>query len=204
MFGRDLREQVQADSKGEDRQVPVIVEKCIEAVEARALDYEGIYRKTGGSGQSKAITQMFERGDYDSFDLCDSDRFNDICSVTSVLKTYFRMLPVPLLTFDLHDQFIMAAVAIRDPSLKHQTLLNLVDKLPNEHYFTLRMLMLHLHRVRERSEKNLMNGRNLGVVFGPTLLRSRDPGAEFSDMAGKALFVEWLVDNAPTVFNFSE
>jgi hypothetical protein len=88
---------------------------------------------------------MFERGDYDSFDLCDADRFNDICSVTSVLKTYFRTLPVPLLTFDLHDQF-MAAIAIRDPSLKHQSLVDLVDKLPNEHYFTLRMLMLHLNR----------------------------------------------------------
>jgi len=33
MFGRDLIEQVQADSKGEHRFVPVIVEKCIEAVE---------------------------------------------------------------------------------------------------------------------------------------------------------------------------
>ena len=35
MFGRDLTEQVQADSQDEDRRVPVIVEKCIEAVEAR-------------------------------------------------------------------------------------------------------------------------------------------------------------------------
>ncbi|KAF8973325.1 hypothetical protein BDZ97DRAFT_1780833 [Flammula alnicola] len=203
MFGRDLTEQVHADSRGEERQVPVIVEKCIAAVEARALDYEGVYRKTGGSGQTKAITQMFERGDYASFDLCDADRFNDICSVTSVLKTYFRTLPIPLLTFDLHDQF-MAAIAIRDPSLKQRSLVDLVDKLPNEHYFTLRMLMLHLNRVRERCEKNLMNGRNLGVVFGPTLMRSRDPGAEFSDMAGKALFVEWLVDNAPLVFDTTE
>ncbi|KDR75947.1 hypothetical protein GALMADRAFT_248760 [Galerina marginata CBS 339.88] len=203
MFGRDLTEQVLADSKGEERQVPVIVEKCIEAVEERALDYEGVYRKTGGSGQSKAITQMFERGDYMSFDLCDSDRFNDICSVTSVLKTYFRSLPVPLLTFDLHDQFT-TAIAIRDLSLKQQTLTDLVHKLPDEHYFTLRMLMLHLNHIHERCEKNLMNARNLGVVFGPTLMRSRDPGAEFSDMAGKALFIEWLVDNAPEVFNTPE
>ncbi|KAF9478638.1 RhoGAP-domain-containing protein [Pholiota conissans] len=199
MFGRELIEQVEADSKGEERQVPVIVEKCIDAVEARALEYEGIYRKTGGSGQTKAITQMFERGDYNSFDLRDSDRFNDICSITSVLKTYFRSLPIPLLTFDLHDQF-MAAIAIKDPALKQQSLIDLIDKLPNEHYYTLRMLMLHLNRVRQCCETNLMNGRNLGVVFGPTLLRSRDPGAEFSDMAGKALFVEWLVDNAPLVF----
>ena len=82
MFGRDLIEQVRADMKGEERYVPVIVEKCIDAVDALgeptvpfryvswfltllsiALDYEGIYRKTGGSGLSKAITQLFERGD---------------------------------------------------------------------------------------------------------------------------------------------
>ena len=34
MFGRDLVEQVRADSKDGPRQVPVIVEKCIEAVES--------------------------------------------------------------------------------------------------------------------------------------------------------------------------
>ncbi|KAJ7287619.1 RhoGAP-domain-containing protein [Mycena rebaudengoi] len=201
MFGRDLSEQVQADAQreGGDREVPVIVEKCIDAVETLAMDYEGIYRKTGGSGQSKAITQLFERGDYAAFDLRDSDRFNDVCSVTSVLKTYFRSLPVPLLTFDLHDHF-MSAVQIRESATKNKSLLELVNKLPAEHYYTLRMLMLHLHRVHEKCEKNLMTARNLGVVFGPTLMRSRDPGAEFSDMAGKALSVEWFIENAPRIF----
>ena len=67
-----------------------------------------------------------------------------------------------------------------------------------------------------------MHARNLGVVFGrelssffitfvpkmtlvfvATLMRSRDPNAEFSDMAGKALSVEWLVENAPIVFEQS-
>jgi len=33
MFGRDLAEQIRADAKGGDRQVPTIVEKCIDAVE---------------------------------------------------------------------------------------------------------------------------------------------------------------------------
>lgn len=67
---------------------------------------------------------------------------------------------------------------------------------------------------------NLMTARNLGVVFGrklsldsddarptlimlvdlATLMWSRDPGSEFSDMAGKALMVEWLVENADTIF----
>lgn len=199
MFGRDLIEQVKSDLKWGERKVPVIVEKCIDAVEALALDYEGIYRKTGGSGQTKMITQLFERGDYGAFDLRDDDRFNDICSVTSVLKTYFRQLPVPLLTYDLHGEFISAA-SLKDPGLKTQYLQELVNRLPSEHYHTLRLLVLHLHNVLEHSDKNLMNARNLGVVFGPTLMRSSDPGSEFSDMAGKAMMIEWLVDNALTIF----
>ncbi|KAI0374151.1 RhoGAP-domain-containing protein [Pilatotrama ljubarskyi] len=199
MFGRDLIEQVRADSREEPRVIPVIVEKCIDAVDHIALELEGIYRKTGGSGQSKMITQLFERGDYESFDLRDSERFNDICSVTSVLKSYLRALPNPLLTFELHDKFIGAAT-IRDPAVKATTFADLVHELPREHYYTLRALMLHLNRICERSEQNLMHARNLGVVFGPTLMRSRDPGAEFSDMAGKALCIEWLVENAPRVF----
>ncbi|KAI0744172.1 hypothetical protein C8Q80DRAFT_1107153 [Daedaleopsis nitida] len=199
MFGRDLVEQVRADSKDEHRMVPVIVEKCIDAVDNIALEYEGIYRKTGGSGQTKMITQLFERGDYASFDLRDSDRFNDICSVTSVLKSYFRGLPNPLLTFALHDKFIGAST-IRDLTIKANTLTELVRELPAEHYYTLRALMLHLYRCVCFSERNLMHARNLGVVFGPTLMRSPDPGAEFSDMAGKALCIEWLVENAPRIF----
>ncbi|KAG2366313.1 hypothetical protein BDR07DRAFT_1396699 [Suillus spraguei] len=182
MFGRDLVEQ---------RRVPVIVEKCIDAVEALdvSMDYEGIYRKTGA----------IRRGDYGAFDLRDEDQFNDICSVTSVLKTYFRQLPVPLLTYDLHGEFISAA-SLKDPGLKTQRLQELVNRLPSEHYHTLRLLVLHLHRVLAHSDKNLMNARNLGVVFGPTLMRSSDPGSEFSDMAGKAMMIEWLVDNAPSIF----
>jgi hypothetical protein len=34
MFGRELTEQVRADSKISDRMVPIIVEKCIAAVDA--------------------------------------------------------------------------------------------------------------------------------------------------------------------------
>ena len=34
-----------------------------------------------------------------------------------------------------------------------------------------------------------------------TLMRSRNPAAEFTDMAGKALSVEWLVEHAPKIFS---
>jgi hypothetical protein len=200
MFGRVLVDQAHADSeRGGDGLVPVVVDKCIRAVEVCGMDYEGIYRKTGGSSQSKAITQLFEQGDYDAFDLEDTDTFNDISSVTSVLKTYFRQLPDALFTATLHESFI-AAAGIKDQRDRASAMFAVVQELPLEHYYTLRLLMFHLHRVHERSDQNRMHSRNLGVVFGPTLLRSADPSAEFADMAGKALVVEWLVENAHEMF----
>lgn len=111
-----------------------------------AMDYEGIYRKTGGSSQSKAITQLFERGNYESFDLLNEESYNnDISSVTSVLKTYFRQLPNPLLTHALHEAVIQAAI-LRDPRARADSLSSLVYQLPSEHFHTLRYLMLHLYR----------------------------------------------------------
>jgi hypothetical protein len=71
--------------------------------------YEGIYRKTGGMGQTKLITQYFERGQ--DFDLQDRDKFNDLAAITSCMKNYFRTLPVPLFTHDLHEEFVSAAGA---------------------------------------------------------------------------------------------
>jgi hypothetical protein len=39
MFGRDLIDQARADAKGSDREVPVIVEKCIDAVETHGAPF---------------------------------------------------------------------------------------------------------------------------------------------------------------------
>lgn len=102
MFGVDLIKQIQSE-KGK---IPLIVEKCVSCVEERGMDYEGIYRKSGGVGQMRQIQQAFEKGEVPN--LNDEERWNDICAVTSVLKQYFRELPNPLFTHELHTKFIDA------------------------------------------------------------------------------------------------
>ena len=98
LFGSDLVER--ADY--ERRQIPSVITRCIEEVELRGMDIEGIYRKTGGSGQVKIIQEGFDKTeDYDI-----SDPGLDITAVTSVLKQYFRKLPNPLLTFDVYDRIL--------------------------------------------------------------------------------------------------
>jgi hypothetical protein len=98
LFGSELVER--ADY--ERRQIPSVVTRCIEEVELRGMDIEGIYRKTGGNSLIKTIQEGFDRDE--DFDI--SDPSLDITAVTSVLKQYFRKLPTPLLTFDVYDRIL--------------------------------------------------------------------------------------------------
>jgi Rho-type GTPase-activating protein 1/2 len=98
LFGSELSER--ADY--EKRQIPCVVTRCIEEVELRGMDMEGIYRKTGGNSQVKQIQEGFDKNE--NFDISDPDL--DITAVTSVLKQYFRKLPTPLLTYDVYDRIL--------------------------------------------------------------------------------------------------
>lgn len=100
MFGSSLSDRC----KFENRKVPLIVEECVKEVELRGLDYEGIYRKSGGAAQIRTIQLAYEQGKH--INLHDENEFNDICAITSALKQYFRELSDPLLTFDSYDKFI--------------------------------------------------------------------------------------------------
>jgi hypothetical protein len=75
------------------------------------MDFEGIYRKTGGMSQVKMIQHAFDRGE--DFDLGDESRFNDMSAITSVLKNWLRSLPDPLFTFDLHEEFVRVSGALK-------------------------------------------------------------------------------------------
>lgn len=98
LFGSELVERAEF----ERRQIPSVVTRCIEEVELRGMDAEGIYRKSGGNSQVKMIQEGFDR--MEDFDI--SDPSIDIASVTSVLKQYFRKLPTPLLTFEVYDHIL--------------------------------------------------------------------------------------------------
>ena len=66
------------------------------------MDIEGIYRKTGGNSLVKILQEGFERND--DYDI--SDPGLDITAVTSVLKQYFRKLPIPLFTYEVYDRML--------------------------------------------------------------------------------------------------
>lgn len=63
--------------------------------------------------------------------------------IASVLKSYLRDLPDPLLTFNLYDQFIAAAQRPTEETRK-VAILNAINQLPEKNYLNLRYLMKFL------------------------------------------------------------
>ncbi|KAI1410831.1 RhoGAP-domain-containing protein [Hypoxylon sp. FL1857] len=191
LFGSELAER--ADF--ERRQIPCVVTRCIEEVELRGMDMEGIYRKTGGNSQTKAIQEGFDKNE--NFDISDPDI--DITAVTSVLKQYFRKLPTPLLTFDVYDR-ILETNTITGDEEKCTHLQNVFKQLPQQHRDCLEFLMFHLHRVAEREKENLMTPKNLAVVFAPTIMRDHNIEREMTDMHAKNLAVQFIIENTHNIF----
>ncbi|KAG0044872.1 hypothetical protein BGZ83_009847 [Gryganskiella cystojenkinii] len=193
MFGNDLLDQLER----EQRTVPLVVEKCIEAVDERGLDVEGIYRRSGMAAEARQLVQAYDVGLQP--DLNDTEVYQDICSITSVLKQYLRSLPEPLIPYGLYAEF-MEAISLPQNDTKIQTFKDLMERMPFAYYQTLKVLLEHLNRVTQRDKVNLMNSKNLSVVFGPTLMRNPDPSKEIMDMTYKNMTVEFFITNTSELF----
>ncbi|CZR62427.1 related to RGA1-RHO-type GTPase-activating protein for Cdc42p [Phialocephala subalpina] len=192
LFGSDLVERCEY----EKQKIPIVVMKCIQEVELRGMDMEGIYRKTGGSGQVKAIQEGFDR-EGEEYDISDPDI--DITAVTSVLKQYFRKLPTPLLTFDIYDR-VLESLSIEDDRERCGHLRQTFAMLPQRHRDTLDFLMFHLARVAKRESENLMTPKNLAVVFAPTIMRDHSLEREMTDMHSKNNAVQFVIEHIEQIF----
>jgi hypothetical protein len=160
------------------------------------MDAEGIYRKSGGNSQVQSVKEGFERSAQD-IDLSDPDL--DINAVTSCLKQYFRRLPNPLITYEVYDK-VLETTGVTEPRDRVEALAVALSDLPKVHWDVLEHLMMHLSRVVERCEENLMTSMNVAVVFAPTIMRPESLAREMTDTAKKNEVVQFLVENCRAIF----
>ncbi|XP_062280016.1 rho GTPase-activating protein 45 isoform X2 [Scomber scombrus] len=84
-------------------------------------------------------------------------------------------------------------------------LTDLLKELPKTNIATLRYIIRHLRRIAELEEDNKMSPNNLGIVFGPSLMRPRPTGATISlsslvDYPHQARIVEALIVFYSSIF----
>uniref|UniRef100_A0A3P8SYP7 Rho GTPase-activating protein 42 n=1 Tax=Amphiprion percula TaxID=161767 RepID=A0A3P8SYP7_AMPPE len=176
------------------------IRKCIDLVEMRGINTMGLYRIGGvNSKVQKLMTTVFSSKAPVDMDL-DPETW-DNKTITSGLKNYLRCLSEPLMTFKLHKDFIMA-VKSDDQNYRVCAVHALVHKLPERNKEMLELLIRHLVTVSAQNQYNLMTVSNLGVIFGPTLMRSQEETvAAMMNIKFQNIVVEILIENFNKIFH---
>ncbi|XP_039451855.1 uncharacterized protein LOC120430783 isoform X5 [Culex pipiens pallens] len=177
----------------ENPYVPLLLAKCTGIVESKGLSVTGIYRIPGNTAAITALTEQVNRG-MDEITLRDP-KWEDVNVVSSLLKLFIRNLPEPLLPNDLYNSFIAADRLSGQPRLIE--IKALLARIPTYNYETLKHLMRHLYVVSMNAPVNLMDPRNLAIVFGPSVVRSANESLEAAvkDMKHQCQIVEVLVNH---------
>ncbi|XP_017335547.1 rho GTPase-activating protein 15 isoform X1 [Ictalurus punctatus] len=199
----------------EKNTVPRFVRNCTETVEKKGLETDGIYRVSGNLAviQKLRFAVNHERavstdGRYlfpedlvpvEHVDLEDP-QWEDIHVITGALKLFFRELPEPLVPYELfHD--IVKAVKLSDYLDKVERMKSLVVSMPPTNHDTMRHMFRHLKRVMEHSDTNRMTTQNIGIVFGPTLMRPQNDCANMAiNMVYQNQAVELILSEYDQIF----
>ncbi|XP_053447734.1 rho GTPase-activating protein 29 isoform X1 [Nycticebus coucang] len=222
LFGAEFTQVAKKEQDG----IPFILKICASEVENRALCLQGIYRVCGNKIKTEKLCQALENGMH----LVDISEFSahDICDV---LKLYLRQLPEPFILFRLYKEFIDLAKEIQHVNEEQETkkdtpedkkwpnmcieinriLLkskDLLRQLPPSNFNSLHYLIVHLKRVVDHAEENKMNSKNLGVIFGPSLIRPRPTTApvtisSLAEYSHQARLVEFLITYSQKIFDGS-
>ncbi|XP_027136440.1 rho GTPase-activating protein 32 isoform X2 [Larimichthys crocea] len=200
VFGCDLGEHLHNSG----HEVPQVVKSCTDFIEKHGV-VDGIYRLSGISSNIQKL-----RHEFDSEQIPDLTRDvfrQDIHSVGSLCKLYFRELPNPLLTYQLYDRFSEAVSAATDEE-RLVKIHNVIQQLPPPHYRTLEYLMRHLSHLATFSSITNMHTKNLAIVWAPNLLRSRQiesacfsGTAAFMEVRIQSVVVEFILNNTEALFS---
>ena len=179
------------------------VKKCVELIEKRGgMEEEGIYRKPGSIAKcSKLVKDIADKkmkvSEMDQLDIVEWDNK----TISSAVRAYLsKQLSEPLMTFTLHEQFI-AAAKIPDHENRVEAIRKLVDRLPPANRQTLGVIVAHLCNIAALSGINKMLASNLGVVFGPTLMRpERESVASIVDIKYQNIVVEVMITEIGRIF----
>ncbi|KAM9311367.1 rho GTPase-activating protein 26 isoform 2-T2 [Gastrophryne carolinensis] len=177
-----------------------IIRKCIQAIETRGINEQGLYRIVGVNSRVQKLLNILMDPKVAESEAEISSEW-EIKTITSALKTYLRMLPGPLMTYQFQRSFIKAA-KLENQEYRIKEIHCLIHRLPEKNRQMLCLLMKHLANVAANHKQNLMTVANLGVVFGPTLLRPQEETvAAIMDIKFQNIVVEIIVENHEKMFS---
>ncbi|XP_021378846.1 rho GTPase-activating protein syd-1-like [Mizuhopecten yessoensis] len=196
VFGIDLETVIKREIAL--RNVPILIQKCVDEIERRGLEVVGIHRLCGSARRKAQLREAFEMNVM-AVSLS-PENVSDVHVITGVMKDYLRELPEPLFTNALY-QMLLDALSVRlpsDPDGSAKLMLSILECLPKANQETMAAVLNHLKKVASKSEKNKMALESLANCFGPVLLcPSPASSAETLDFKKHIEVLRYLLDIWP-------
>eukprot|EP01091_Cochliopodium_minus_P012657 TRINITY_DN3880_c0_g1_i2.p1 TRINITY_DN3880_c0_g1~~TRINITY_DN3880_c0_g1_i2.p1 ORF type:complete len:737 (-),score=278.63 TRINITY_DN3880_c0_g1_i2:823-3009(-) len=165
----------------------------------KGVEEEGIFRISGHLNHVKEI--------YASFlyrPLLEEQGVHDICGA---FKKYLRESPEPLIPFSFYANFMEIAQIKDNQPEQIKMMIQVIEKMPKDRQKMLEFIIYLCYEISKKSEINLMTNKNLGIVFGPTVMRPQSEGscidnamAYQSSTTDRSNLVEVLISNSMEVF----
>ncbi|MDP2435635.1 MAG: Rho GTPase-activating protein [archaeon] len=158
--------------------VPIMFFFIEQLLQFDAPNTEGIFRISGIQERSLHILKTISQHaslEHPSFLSEDEFSVND---VSSAFKAYLRNAPVPLIPFESKVPFTDSLELPEQERAAAQA--RLIGTLPHAHREGLLLLLKLCRAVARNAEFNRMNPHNIGIVFGPTIMRDREESMSLS------------------------
>ncbi|XP_028896461.2 uncharacterized protein LOC105212839 isoform X2 [Zeugodacus cucurbitae] len=176
--------------------VPRFVVDCVAYIESKNfILQDGLYRASGNKVSIDELKRKLSESYIYDPNLLVSD---DIHTITSLLKQFFRELSKPLIPQYIYDQ-----IGQNFPeSAGTETLKNILEEIPDPNRATLKFLIRHLKNVATFSKENRMPASNLAIVWGPCIFTSKQ--IVFGDIGRMNTLTKLFIENYDYIFNENE
>jgi hypothetical protein len=144
--------------------MPALPWRCIDYLNMRGCEEEGLYRVPGSAQQVRYYERKFDE-DRD-IDLISDSNLNDPNVIGSLFKNWLRQLPD-----EIFPKTIQTAIQQECQGAKStpQMLKDELSKLPPFNYYLLFAITCHISLLHSCSEFNKMNYNNLCICFQPAI-----------------------------------
>ncbi|CAJ1067190.1 protein FAM13B-like isoform X1 [Xyrichtys novacula] len=146
--------------------VPLMLRDMVEFLNKNAMHHRGLFRLCGSAVRTRQMRQRWDKGER-----VDLEQEQDVPTVASLLKLFFRELPTPLVPEPHRKQLIRTLREYEEEMDVNQSLKENLYHLPDDNLSALSYLIHFLCRVADHSKSNHMPVENLAAIFGPCIFR---------------------------------
>jgi len=178
-FDREVQEKRRLDALKQIKGVfgvplksstPRLLCDCMAFIQIHGMKTEGIFRVPGQQDTVDALRAAFEK---DESRNVLGEMSCEAHDVATLFKTFFRMLPEPLMPLSHYD-ILMESVRTEHKSKEElvSAVVSVAKSIPSPQKECLGLVINFLRKVSEESDVNKMTPANLATCFAPSLLRA--------------------------------